>query len=53
MKTELEEAERREAEIQEEKETITNDCKLSTEKADELKVRFRFLHNIIFAFWRY
>ncbi len=39
MKTEIEEAERREQEIAVEKETLDNDCKISAEKAAELKVR--------------
>lgn len=38
MKIELEEAEKREAEIEEEKETVKNDCKISSERAAQLKV---------------
>lgn len=38
MKVELDEAKKREAEIEEEKEIVKNDCKLSSEKATELKV---------------
>lgn len=40
MKTELEEAEIREQEILEEKETLDKDCKLSSERAAQLKVLY-------------
>lgn len=38
METELKEAEKREQEIEEERETLTRDCMLSAEKAAQLKV---------------
>lgn len=40
MKIELEEAEKREQEILEEKETLEKDCKLSSERASQLKVSY-------------
>lgn len=43
MKAELEEAEKREKEILEEKETLEKDCNLSSERAAQLKVSYSTL----------